>query len=129
MPVTKPAVMGVDLGTGGARAIVVEARSGEVVASATHEYPLLTPKPQWAEQRPEDWWEGARGAISAAGREGGGRAGELVALGVTGQMHGLTLLNTENRALRPAMLWCDTRTGAQCEAIDDRVGKERLREI
>jgi xylulokinase len=124
-----PAVMGVDLGTGGVRAVVVDGGTGAVVSSATSEYPLLTPKPQWAEQNPSDWWRGSQAAIRQALRLAGERAGDLVALGLTGQMHGLVLLDGDGEVVRPAMLWCDQRTARQCEEIHERVGLDRLRQI
>jgi xylulokinase len=121
--------MGVDLGTGGVRAIVVDARNGNILSGATSEYPLLTPHPQWAEQHPEDWWQASRAAIRQALREAGDASGDLVALGVTGQMHGLTLLDKDHQVIRPALLWCDQRTARQCEEIHETVGLERLRQI
>src|SRR5688500_11298415 len=124
-----PTVMGVDLGTGGVRAIVIDAHTGALLSSATAEYPLLTPKPQWAEQNPDDWWRASQQAIREALTRAGDAAQNLVALGLTGQMHGLTLLDADNQSLRPAILWCDNRTAAQCEQIHETVGLPRLREI
>ena len=123
--------LGLDIGTSGVKATLVD-KVGDVAATATVAHPLSTPQPGWAEQRPEDWWRAAQEAIASALREMGNTgngAVELVALGVTGQMHGLTLLDAENRALRPAMLWCDNRTEAQCDEINETVGLARLREI
>lgn len=124
-----PTVMGVDLGTGGVRAIVVDAVDGRVLSAATADYSLLTPHPQWAEQHPADWWNGAQQAIAAALHGAGDRTRDLVALGLTGQMHGLVLLDEANAVIRPAMLWCDQRTGPQCEEIHQRVSLSRLKEI
>src|SRR6266545_6624099 len=124
-----PAVMGVDLGTGGTRAIVVDAATGRLISSATAEYPLLTPSPQWAEQHPDDWWSAAVDAIGRALRDAGDSGRDLVALGLTGQMHGLTLLDAADRVIRPAILWCDNRTAAQCDAIHATVGLDRLQRI
>ncbi len=124
-----PALMGIDLGTQGIRVLVIDAESGKVVASATAEYPLLTPKPLWAEQHPADWWRAAQQAIPQALRAAGEQARDLVALGLTGQMHGLVLLDERNEVLRPAILWCDQRTEAQCAEIHRRVGLDRLRRI
>lgn len=123
------ALMGIDLGTGGVRVIVVDTGSGHVIATATADYPLLTPQPQWAEQEPADWWRASRQAISAALRAAGDRASDLVALGLTGQMHGLVLLDETNDVIRPALLWCDQRTERQCDAIHERIGLERLKRI
>ena len=122
-----PAVLGVDLGTSGVRAVVVDATTGRVISAATAEYPLLTPKPQWAEQEPADWWRGAQQAIAGALHAKGD--GDLLALGLTGQMHGLVLLDEHNQVIRPAILWCDQRTERECEEIHERVGRARLRQI
>jgi xylulokinase len=108
---------------------VVDAHTGDVRSGATREYPLLTPKPQWAEQNPEHWWRAAHEAIGAAVRGALEHGADLVALGLTGQMHGLTLLDERSQPLRPAILWCDNRTAAQCEAIHERVGLTRLKEL
>ena len=124
-----PSVMGVDLGTSGVRAVVVDFETGHLLAAATAEYPLLTPQPQWAEQTPADWWRGAQQAISAALRAAGDGANDLAALGLTGQMHGLVLLDWHDQVIRPAILWCDQRTEHQCQAIHQRVGLARLRQI
>jgi xylulokinase len=124
-----PSLMGIDLGTQGIRVLVIDAESGKVLASATAEYPLLTPKPLWAEQHPADWWLAAQQAIPQALRAASDRAHDLVALGLTGQMHGLVLLDEHDEVLRPAILWCDQRTEAQCAEIHRRVGLDRLRRI
>src|SRR5687768_5325542 len=100
-----PTVMGCDLGTGGAPDILIDAPTGALLSSATAEYPLLTPKPQWAEQNPQDWWRASQQAIREALTRAGDQAKNLVALGLTGQMHGLTLLDADNQPLRPAILW------------------------
>jgi xylulokinase len=124
-----PTLMGIDVGTSGLRAIVVDAASGQVLGAATAGYPLLTPRPQWAEQHPLDWWRAAQSAIPEALRRAGGRGGDLVALGLTGQMHGLVLLDEADAPIRPALLWCDQRTEAQCAEIHRRVGLDRLKAI
>jgi xylulokinase len=111
--------LGVDVSTTGAKALVVS-ESGEVVASATEEYPLYTPRPLWSEQQPEDWWQGACNAIRVALSLAGDA--EIAAVGLTGQMHGLVLLDRNNRVLRPAILWNDQRTGPQCAEITARAG-------
>jgi xylulokinase len=106
--------LGVDVSTTGAKALLVDDR-GEVIASATEEYPLYTPRPLWSEQDPEDWWQGAQRAIRRALAAAGGV--EVAAIGLTGQMHGLVLLDEHNNVLRPAILWNDQRTGPQCAEI------------
>ena len=121
-------LLGIDLGTGGARAILVDAASGRVVAGASAEYPLHTPRPLWAEQDPADWWRGAvaavRGALAGAG------AVAVSGIGLSGQMHGVVLLDGDGEVVCPALLWCDGRTGEECEEIARRAGGEaRLLEL
>jgi xylulokinase len=111
--------LGVDISTTGAKALVVGV-SGDVIASATEEYPLYTPRTLWSEQDPEDWWQGARHAIRRALALAEGA--EIAAVGLTGQMHSLVLLDQHDTVLRPAILWNDQRTGKQCAEITSRVG-------
>jgi xylulokinase len=117
------ALLGLDVGTSGARAVAVD-ETGEVVAEASSEYPLHSPRPGWTEQDPEDWWEGAKEALAkvAAGVE-------VVGLGLTGQMHGSVFLDDSGAVIRPALLWNDQRTQAQCRTITGAVGEERLIEL
>ena len=115
-------LIGLDVGTGGARAVAVN-ESGEEVAEASSEYPLHSPHPGWTEQDPADWWEGAREALQKAATE----SGEQVAgIGLTGQMHGSVFLDASDQVIRPALLWNDQRTHRQCERITRAVGEERL---
>jgi xylulokinase len=115
-------LLGLDIGTTGARAIAVN-EAGEVVAEASADYPLLTPRPGWAEQQPADWWHGAREAL---GRLAAQPRDAVVGIGLTGQMHGAVFLDARDRPIRPALLWNDQRTEAQCREITARVGAERL---
>jgi len=125
---TKVLFLGIDVSTTGAKALLIDG-SGAVVSSATNPLPLSTPKPLWSEQDPHDWWNGIvssiRQALSAAGVTGD----DVKAIGLTGQMHGLTLLDATGEVLRPAILWNDQRTGPQCDEIRRRIGKERLIQI
>jgi len=114
-------LVGLDVGTGGARAVAVD-NSGEIVAEASSEYPLQTPRPGWTEQDPEDWWEGAKEVLAKVASE----AGEVAGIGLTGQMHGSVFLDSSDRVVRPALLWNDQRTQAQCDRITQAVGGERL---
>jgi len=114
-------LLGLDVGTGGARAVAVD-DSGEIVAEASSEYPLHTPRPGWTEQEPEDWWEGAKEVLAKVVAE----AGEVGGIGLTGQMHGSVFLDGSDRVIRPALLWNDQRTQAQCDRITHAVGEERL---
>jgi len=114
-------LIGLDVGTGGARAVAVD-DSGEIVAEASSEYPLNTPRPGWTEQDPEDWWKGAKEVLDRVAAE----AGEVDGVGLTGQMHGSVFLDGSDRVIRPALLWNDQRTQAQCDRITQSVGEERL---
>jgi xylulokinase len=115
------ALVGLDVGTSGVKALAVS-DSGEVLARAERAYPLSTPRPGWAEQDPEDWWTASQEALSALGVE-------PAAVGLSGQMHGLVALDGHDRVLRPAILWNDQRTGAECAEIEERIGLERLVEL
>jgi len=109
-------LIGLDIGTTGVKAIAIT-HGGEVVASAEEGYPLSTPRPGWAEQDPEDWWNAAEKALAAL-PEG--------PIGLSGQMHGLVALGAGDRVLRPAILWNDQRTGEECAEIERRIGLDRL---
>jgi xylulokinase len=116
------ALVGLDVGTSGVKALAVSP-SGEVVARAERDYPLSTPRPGWAEQDPEDCRRAAGDALAALGVE------DLAGLGLTGQMHGLVALDGNGRVLRPAILWNDQRTEAECREIEERLGLARLLEL
>ena len=121
-------LLGIDVSTTGAKALLID-QDGGVVASATHEYPLSTPQPLWSEQDPADWWQGTLKSIRKVMQDSGVKGEEIFGIGLTGQMHGLTLLDEKGQVLRPAILWNDQRTGAQCDEIRQIVGKKRLIEI
>ncbi len=112
---------GLDIGTSSVKGLLVDAVDGTVVARAEAAHPLSTPHPGWAEQDPEDWWAGGQAVLEALSG-----AGTIAGIGLTGQMHGLVTLDAAGRVLRPAMLWNDGRTGAECAAIEERVGLEQL---
>jgi xylulokinase len=118
-------LVGLDVGTSGTRAVVVNA-AGEVVAEATSSYQPDSPRPGWSEQRPEDWWQAAREVLAAVAADLGD---EIVALGLAGQMHGSVFLDSAGEVIRPALLWNDQRTESDCAAITERVGAERLLEL
>lgn len=119
-----PLLLGLDVGTSGAKAVLV-AEDGRVVAAATEEYPLSTPRPLWSEQDPADWWRGTRAALRRVVTQSGA-ASEIAGLGLTGQMHGAVFCDDADEPIRPAILWNDGRTGPQCDEIERRVGAERL---
>ncbi|MBW3609130.1 MAG: xylulokinase, partial [Actinobacteria bacterium] len=112
---------GVDVGTSSVKGLLVAADDGTVVARAEAEHPLSTPQPGWAEQDPADWWAGAQAVLRSLQD-----AGEIAGIGLTGQMHGLVALDGGGRVLRPAMLWNDGRTGAECAEIEQRFGLDAL---
>ncbi len=121
----KTLFMGLDVSTTGAKALLID-QTGAVISSATTPLPLSTPKPLWSEQDPHTWWEGITKSIRQALKEAQVSGQNVRAIGLTGQMHGLVLLDQDGDVLRPAILWNDQRTGPQCEEITERLGFERL---
>jgi xylulokinase len=119
-------VIGCDIGTSGTKAIVVS-ESGKILSKVTVEYPLLTPHPGWAEQDPDTWYKATLGAIAGAVRKAGVSAKDVKSLGFSGQMHSSVFLDKNGKVLRPALLWCDTRTHAECLEITRKVGEANLR--
>ncbi len=119
-------LLGIDVGTGGSRAVVID-EVGRVVTSATIEHaPFDSPQTGWAEQDPRDWWRASAAAVRAVLANGEVRAEEIACIGLTGQMHGAVLLDEHDEVLRPAIIWCDVRTDAQCREITRQVGAEKL---
>ncbi len=114
-------LVGLDVGTSGVKGVAIDP-DGTVLALAEAEYPLSTPHPGWAEQNPEDWWAASERVLDQLRAGAGAPAG----IGLSGQMHGLVALDEADRALRPAILWNDQRTAAQCEEIERTIGLERL---
>jgi xylulokinase len=119
--------LGVDVGTSGVKAILVGA-DGEVIASAVTPLQLQTPKPGWAEQDPESWWQATIASMKhVLAAQPGASVG---AIGISGQMHSSVFLDAQGDVIRPALLWCDGRTTAECREITERVGGEdRLRDL
>jgi len=118
-------LIGIDVGTGGSKAILIDA-AGIVIASTTTEYPLSMPRPLWSEQDPHEWWDATCRSIRAVLERAGVEPREVAAIGLTGQMHGLVLLDRTGAVLRPAILWNDQRTAAECDRIHERVGLETV---
>jgi xylulokinase len=122
-------LLGIDIGTSGTRAVLIDA-AGRVLSSATAEHaPISSPYPGWAEQDPYDWWNAACRAIPECLARAGVSASEIDGIGLTGQMHGLVLLGSDGEVLRPSIIWCDQRTEAECRAITEKVGSQRLIEL
>jgi xylulokinase len=120
--------MGIDIGTGGSRALLVDER-GAVRAgyTAPHE-DMRMERPLWAEQRPENWWDAAvdaiRGVLAASGVSGS----EVRGIGLSGQMHGLVILDADGQVIRPSLIWCDQRSQPQVDAVNAAVGRARILE-
>jgi xylulokinase len=118
-------VVGIDASTTATKAVLID-ESGAVCGIGTSEYGFSVPAPLWSEQEPHLWWDGAVAAIRSVLASTGVAGGDVVAVGLTGQMHGAVLLDGAGTVLRPAILWNDQRTGAECDAIRRAVGPERL---
>ena len=117
---TDDLLLGLDLGTTSARAVLT-ARDGRILATHAAEYPMETPRPGWAEQDPDAWERAAVEALSACVRAAP-HSSAIRGIGLTGQMHGATLLDENDQSIRPAILWCDQRTGPQRQAIERDIG-------
>ena len=118
-------VMGIDIGTTGVKTVLIS-EEGHVKAESTHAYPLISPKPNWFEQNPEDWWEATVTAIRRMIHESGIDPDCIAGTGLSGQYHGLVILDKDHRVLRPSILWNDQRTGEQSARIVEKAGTERL---
>jgi xylulokinase len=115
-------LVGLDVGTSSVKGLAID-EEGAVVAVAERGYPLSTPRPGWSEQNPDDWWRAAAEVLEELD------ASAAAGIGLSGQMHGLVALDEADRPLRPAILWNDGRTQAQCDEIEERIGFERLVEL
>lgn len=116
-------VIGLDLGTGGVRAIAVDLQ-GQIIAQVTKSYPLLTPQPGWTEQNPADWVTASLEALTLVAQQIDGH--QAIALGLSGQMHGMVPLDAEGEVIRPAILWNDQRTGKAVAAIEAAIPRREL---
>jgi xylulokinase len=118
--------LGLDIGTGGSRALLVDSK-GAVVAgfTAPHE-DMKMERPLWAEQRPENWWDAAQLAIQGVLKAAGANGSQVKAVGLSGQMHGLVLLDANNQVVRPALIWCDQRSQPQVDFINQTVGRANV---
>ena len=117
--------LGIDVSTTATKALIMD-EQGEVLGVGVSEYDFETPKPLWSEQHPDLWWEGTQNAIKAAAGKAEIDPGEITAVGLTGQMHGLVLLDKQGQVLRNAILWNDQRTQGQCEEIHTIIGRARF---
>ena len=118
--------LGIDVGTTAVKALVVD-EQGTVVGEAESPLEVSVPRPGWAEQHPSDWWQGTVNAVRTACDQAGVQ--EVSSIGLSGQMHSSVLLDGSDRVLRPAILWNDVRTTAQCRFITETVGMDGLRRL
>ncbi|MCI0395926.1 MAG: xylulokinase [Chloroflexi bacterium] len=118
-------LLGIDVSTTATKTVLID-EEGAVVATAGSGYDFASPRPLWSEQEPALWWEGTVSSIRQVLAQSGAAGGQVAAIGLTGQMHGLVLLDEKNEVLRPAILWNDQRTAAQCDEIRARLTPERL---
>src|SRR5215207_5077931 len=121
-------LLGIDLSTTGAKALLID-HDGRVASSATTPLSLSTPHPLWSEQEPREWWTATTNSIAQALATANASGDDVAAIGLTGQMHGLVLLDAQGEVLRPAILWNDQRCGAECDEIRARVGHKELVQI
>jgi xylulokinase len=123
------ALLGIDLGTTGVKAALFAADDGRILADAFFDYPLYHPHPGWAEQNPAEWWQATISAIRAcldAAKQQGVQPTDVRGVGLSGQMHGVVLLDERQNVLRPCIIWADQRSEVQCRWITERVGEEKL---
>ena len=120
--------LGIDVSTTATKALLTDS-AGKVVTVASTQYPFETPRPLWSEQHPDLWWDGVQKSIRAVFQRSGVDPGQIGGIGLTGQMHGLVLLDKTGNVLRPAILWNDQRTQSQCDEIHARIGKGEFIQI
>ncbi|NLV49610.1 MAG: xylulokinase, partial [Clostridiales bacterium] len=121
-------LIGIDLGTSGTKTVLFDL-SGGIIASESVEYPMYQPENGWAEQDADDWANAGFVTIKAVVEKSGVSASDIAGIGISGQMHGLVMLDDRGVPLRRSIIWCDQRTSAECDEITSRVGRERLTQI
>lgn len=121
-------LIGIDLGTSSTKTVLFD-ETGRIIADSKVSYKLYTPHNGWAEQNPDDWANAAVTTLANVMRESKVNPGDVKGIGISGQMHGLVMLDENNRVIRPSIIWADQRTGKECEEITEKVGRERLIQI
>ncbi len=113
--------LGIDIGTSGTKTLAVKV-DGTILASATEEYPLSTPKPGWSEQDPRHWWQATVDGVRKVLKAGNINPADVKGIGLSGQMHGSVFLDAKHEVIRPALLWNDQRTARECSEIEEKAG-------
>ncbi len=126
--ITLKYAIGIDLGTSGTKTVLFD-ETGNVICSATAEYPMYQPQNGYAEQEPADWYNASISTIKTVVSKSGIDVGDIAGIGLSGQMHGLVMLDENNDVIRRSIIWCDQRTARECEEITEKVGAKRLVEI
>jgi xylulokinase len=121
-------LVGADVGTSATKVLMVD-ELGNLVAKASHEYPISSPRPNYAEQDPEWWWNAVKTSIKEALSSSRVDGSRISAVGLTGQMHGTVLLRKDGKPLRPAIIWSDKRSSAQCTEFYQKIGREKVVDI
>ena len=121
--------LGIDIGTGGSRALLIDAAGREVAAVTAPHEEMRMEHPLWAEQRPENWVEAAAVAIRGVLAKSGVHGRDIRGVGLSGQMHGLVILDSSNAVIRPSLIWCDQRSQPQVDCINRKLGTETLKAI
>ncbi len=124
----KELLLGIDIGTTGAKVVLI-ASDGDIIATSTNEYPVYIPKPNWSEQNPEDWWKATIKGIKQVLAKSRTNPNRIAGIGLTGQMHGLVILDNKKNVLRNCILWNDQRTVKECIKINRIIGAERMIKI
>src|ERR1700678_1888813 len=121
--------LGIDVGTGGTRAVLVDERGAVIASHAVAHDAIVSEQIGWAEQSPENWWQATQTAVRGVLAQSGVDPAAIGAAGLTGQMHGCVMLDKAGEVLRPALIWCDQRTQPQCDWLHETIGYERVIEL
>ena len=121
-------LIGIDVGTSGTKTVLFD-ETGDVLASSTVEYPMYQPQNGWAEQDPVDWWNASVATIKDVISQSGINPAGISGISLSGQMHGLVMLDENGQVLRNSIIWCDGRTQKECDEITEKIGAKRLIEI
>lgn len=121
-------LLGIDIGTSGTKTVLFD-KGGNPISSSTEEYPLYQPEIGWAEQDPLDWWKAVCTTINAVIKDSNINPESISGIGLSGQMHGLVMLDEDGNVLRKSIIWCDQRTAKECVEITEKVGEKRLIDI